>query len=99
MTINTGTFATIIRLEITAGLTRDLTMPYVLQMASGENFSTSKEVSVKLTTLVFIANIIDELFLGLDVLDAHIASTDFGRCVLRMGDEVPAWYDYVYPSI
>jgi hypothetical protein len=49
MTTNIGTFMTIIRPDIRAGLTRDLTMPYILQTASWESLSTLKEVSVKLT--------------------------------------------------
>jgi hypothetical protein len=41
---------------------------------------------------VFIANITDELILGLDILRAYDASVDIGLQTLRLADEeVPLW--------
>jgi hypothetical protein len=36
---------------------------------------------------VFVANITDELILGLDILRAYDASVDIGRQTLRLADE------------
>jgi hypothetical protein len=50
---------------------------------------------------VFVADIADDFFLGLDILRAYDASVDIGRRMLRLGqDEVPVReapiYIYIY---
>jgi hypothetical protein len=84
---------TIARPDIVAGLSgRDLSWPYVLQMASGETILIVKKARVELAlgrrTLriwVFVADITDDFILGLDILQANDASMDVGRHVLRLG--------------
>jgi hypothetical protein len=69
----------------------------VLQTASGETIPVVKEARVELTigrrtlrSWVFVADITDDLILGLDILRAYDASVDIGRRVIRLGrDEVP----------
>jgi predicted aspartyl protease len=98
VTIDTGASATVARPDIVAGLPeRDLSWPYVLQTASGEMIPFVKEALVELTigrrtlrSWVFVADITDDLILGLDILRAYDASVDIGRRMLRLGqDEVP----------
>jgi hypothetical protein len=98
VTIDTGASATVARPDIVAGLPeRELSRPYVLQMASGETIPVVKEACVELTigqrtlrSWVFVADITDNFILGLDILRAYDASVDIGRRVLRLGrDEVP----------
>jgi predicted aspartyl protease len=97
VTIDTGAPATVTRPDIVAGLPeRELSRPYVLQMASGETIPVVKEARVELTigrrtlrSWVFVADIKDDFILGLDILRAYNASVDTGRRVLRLGqDEV-----------
>jgi predicted aspartyl protease len=98
VTIDTGASETVARPDVVAGLPeRELSQPYVLQTASGETMPVMKEAHVKLTigqrtlrSWVFVADIADDLILGLDILRAQDASVDIGRRVLRLGqDEVP----------
>jgi hypothetical protein len=72
----------------------DPTMPYVLQMASGQTLSILKETLVNLplgrrplTTSVFVANISNEFILGLDGLRAHDEYLDLRGEGLRLSDE------------
>jgi hypothetical protein len=63
-------------------------MHCALQTASGETLLILKEPLVKLrtrrlTTLIYIASIIDEFILVLDVMHAHDASVDFRRAHKR----------------
>jgi hypothetical protein len=100
LTINTGVSVMIARPDIMVGLPQiDLSMLYVLQMASGEILLILKEALVKLTlrgrplaAWAFVANITDKFILGLDVLCTHDASLDLRYQALRLGDEeVPLW--------
>ena len=69
-TINTSTSVTIARPDIVAGQPeRKPSRPYVLQMASGE-------IVPVLRIWVFVAEVMDEFILGLDVLRAYDASVD-----------------------
>jgi hypothetical protein len=85
---------------------------HIVRPADGvrEDLPILKQELVKLTlgqrpliTWVFVANITDEFFLGLDVLRTHDASVDLGRRVLRLGDEeVSLWrpeVDRFHPPI
>jgi hypothetical protein len=63
-------------------------------MVSGEAFPNIKEVCLTLTLgwrllkiWVFVANITDELILGLDVLRAYDASAVIGCQTLHLADE------------
>jgi predicted aspartyl protease len=98
--IDTGASMTIARPDIVAGLPeRKPNLPYVLQTASGETIPVMREARVELTLgrrplriWVLVADITDELILGLDVLRACDASVEVGRHVLRMGrEEVSLW--------
>jgi predicted aspartyl protease len=98
--IDTGASVTIARPDIVAGLPeRKSNLPYVLQTASGETIPVIREARVELTLgrrpvriWVLVADITDELILGLDVLRACDASVDVGRHVLGMGrEEVSLW--------
>jgi hypothetical protein len=85
---------TIVRPDITRGLPeRDLSTPFVLQMASREILPIMKGVLVKLTlgqlpltTWVLVTNITDEFTQGLYIMQAHNASMDLRQHVLRLGD-------------
>jgi predicted aspartyl protease len=93
VTIDTGASAIVARPDIVAGLPeRKLSRPYVLQTASGETIPVVKEARVKLTigrrtvrSWVFVADITDDLILGMDILRAYDASVDIGHRVLRLG--------------
>jgi hypothetical protein len=95
VTTNTGASVVIARPDITVGLPkREMTQPYVLQMASGKTLPILKEALTELTleqcsltTWVFLAIIIDKLILGLDVLRTRDVSVDSG-CNLQMGKVV-----------
>jgi hypothetical protein len=67
---------------------------FTLQTVSGASLPIFKEVLLTITLgrrplrmLVFVANITDELILGLDILRAYDASVDIGRQTLRLADE------------
>jgi predicted aspartyl protease len=98
VTIDTGASATVAIPDIVAGLPeRELSRPYMLQTASDETIPVVKEAHVELTigrctlrSWVFVADIMNNFILGLDILRAYDASVDIGRRVLRLGrDEVP----------
>jgi hypothetical protein len=87
VTLDTGTYMTVARLDIVAGWPEKLPNPGIaLQTVSGEALPIMKKVSLTLTLgqrplniSVFVADITDELILGLDVLRAYDASVDIGR--------------------
>jgi hypothetical protein len=72
----------IIRTDITAGLPkRELTQPYVPEMALGETLTVLKGVLIEVTlqkhpqqTSDFITKITDKFNLGLDILHMHDTS-------------------------
>jgi hypothetical protein len=96
----TGSYVTIARPDIAAGWPETQPHPgFTLQTVSGESLPILKEVLPTLTLglrplkmWVFVANIINELILGLDILRAYDASVDIGRQTLRLADEeVSLW--------
>ncbi|XP_033608870.1 uncharacterized protein LOC117282612 [Cryptotermes secundus] len=98
VTVDTGASVTFARPDIAAGLPeRELTRRMYLRSVSGQITPILKEAFVKLTlgecllmAWVFVADIIEEFTLGLDVMYAHSAVVDLGRHVLRLGEkEVP----------
>jgi hypothetical protein len=78
VTIDTGVSATVARPDTVAGLPeRELSRPYVLQMASSETIPVVKEAYTELTmgwrtlrSWVLDADIKDDFILGLDILRA-----------------------------
>jgi hypothetical protein len=105
VTIDTGASVTVARPDIVAGLPeRELSRLYVLQTASGETIPVVKEAHVVLTlgrhtlrSWVFVADIMDDFILGLDILRAYDASVDIGRRVLRLGRDEVTGGDRVWP--
>ena len=100
VTIDTGASVTIARRDIFAGQPeRKPSRTYAFQTASGEIVPVLKEVLVELNLerqalriWMFVAEVMDEFILGLDVLRAYDASVDLGRCLLRLGqEEVTLW--------
>jgi hypothetical protein len=96
--VDTGASVTTVRRDIAAGLPqREVTRRMWLRSVSGQNIPILKEAFVKLTlgecqliSWVFVADIVEEFTLGLDVMYAHSAVVDLGRHVLRLGEkEVP----------
>jgi hypothetical protein len=88
------------RSDIAAGWPeRQLSQRFNLQTVSGETLPILKEVFLTLTLgrcpliiWVFVANITNELNLGLDILCAYDASVDLGRQTLRLaGEEISLW--------
>jgi hypothetical protein len=79
--------------------TRQPNQRYMLQTVSREALPIWKKVSLTLTLgrhpikiWVFVANITNELILGLDILRACDASVDLGRQTLHLAeDEIPLW--------
>jgi hypothetical protein len=77
-----------------------------LQTASGETLPILKEAFVTLTLgrlpleiWVFVADLTDELILGLDILRAYDASVDLGSQMLRLGEEeVSLWSPQTEPQ-
>jgi hypothetical protein len=96
VTIDTGASVTIARPDRRGAARKGATRPYVLQTTPGKTIPVVKEARVELTlrrrTLriwVFVADITDDFFLGLDILRAYDAPMDVRRHVLRLGrDEV-----------
>jgi hypothetical protein len=86
---------TVARPDIAAGWPEKQPNPgLTLQTVSGEALPIMKEVSLTLTLgrrplkiSVFVADITDELILGLDVLRAYDASLDIGCQTLRLAEE------------
>jgi hypothetical protein len=100
VTVDTGAYVTVVRPDIAAGWPeRQLSQRFKLQIASGEMLPISKEVFLTLTLgrrplkiWGFVANITNELILGLDILRAYDASVDLGRQTLRLaGEEISLW--------
>jgi hypothetical protein len=92
VTIESGALVTIVRPDIVAEESERMpSRSYALKIASGETILVVKETLVELTLgrralriWVFVAEITDELILGLDVLRAYNASLDLGRHLLRL---------------
>jgi hypothetical protein len=100
VTVDTGAYVTVVRPDIAAGWPeRQLRQRFKLQAVSGETLPILKEVFLTLTVgwrpikiCVFVANITNELILGLDILRAYDASVDLGRQTLRLaGEEISLW--------
>jgi hypothetical protein len=100
VTVDTGAYVTVARSDIAAGWPeKQPNLGLVLQTVSGKALPIMKEVSLTLTLgqrplkiSVFVANITDELILGLDVLRAYDASVDIGHQTLRLAEEeVSLW--------
>jgi hypothetical protein len=100
VTVDTGAYIKVARPDITAGwLERQPHPGFTLQTVSGASLPILKEVLLTLTLgrrplkmWMFVANITDELILGLDILRAYDASVDIGRQTLRLADEeVSLW--------
>jgi len=93
--IDTGESVSIARPDIVAGLpARKTTRSYSLAMASGQTIPIDKEALVELTlgrcvlnVWVFVADIVDDFILGLDVLRAYDASVNVGQGTLRLRGE------------
>jgi hypothetical protein len=93
---------TVVRPDIAAGLPTKC----ALQKASGETLPILKEAFVTptlgqlpLVIWVFVADITDELILGLDILCAYDASMGLGRQMLRLGEEeVSLWVPHLDPQ-
>jgi hypothetical protein len=67
-------------------------------MASGATLSVLKEALVVLTIgwtsvniWLLVAEIVDKLILGLDMLHTYDAFIDLGHYMLRLGEEVSVW--------
>jgi hypothetical protein len=96
---------TVANADITAGLPkRELTLPYILQMASGKTLPILKKVLAELNlgrhlllTWVFIARIANQFILGLDALPTYDLFMDVGPHVLQLDNEVPLWCPWVQP--
>jgi hypothetical protein len=100
VTVDTGAYVTVARPDIAAGWPEKQPNPgLALQTVSGEALPILKEVSITLTLglrplkiSAFVADITDELILGLDVQRAYDASLDIGRQTLRLAEEeVSLW--------
>lgn len=97
--MDTSVAVTITRPDITERLPeREMTRPYVPQMASMETFAILKEEFVELalgwsslTTCMLVTKITDEFILGLDVLRDHDPSSALGCCMLRLSGEELSW--------
>jgi hypothetical protein len=100
VTVDTGAYVTVVRPDIAAGWPeRQLRQSFKLQTVSGETLPILKEVFLTLTLgrcplkiWVFVANITNELNLGLDILCAYDATVDLGRQTLRLaGEMISLW--------
>jgi hypothetical protein len=99
MTVDTGAYITLARLEIGAGWPERLpNQPYTLQTVSGEAFPIWKEVflvhpgMVPTENLVLVTSITNEFILRLDILRAYDIYVDLGRQTLRLAaEEVSLW--------
>jgi hypothetical protein len=102
--VDTGAYVTVVRPDIATGWPeRQLSQRFKLKTVSGETLPILKEVFLILTLgcrplkiWVFVANITNELILGLDILHTYDASVDLGRqhCIwqakrYRYGAQVP----------
>ncbi|XP_023708055.1 uncharacterized protein LOC111864779 [Cryptotermes secundus] len=89
----------VVRLDIAAGWPeRRSNTNFTLQTVSRGSPPILKEVLLTLTLgrrpitmWVFVANITDELILGLDILRAYDVSVDIGRQTLCLAEEVLLW--------
>jgi hypothetical protein len=100
LNLDTGEYFTVAKPDIDAGWPeREPNPGFTLQTVSGEFLPISKEVLLTinlgrrpLRMWLFVANITDELTLGLDILCAYDASVDIGRQKLRLAEEeVSLW--------
>jgi len=107
VTIDTRASVSIPRLDMVAGQPeRKPSRACVLQTASGETIPVLKEALINLTLgwqavriWVFIAEVINEFILGLDVLRAYDVSMDLGCHLLRLGRmEVTLWRPGAQPK-
>jgi predicted aspartyl protease len=95
VTVDTGSTMTIVRPDTAEGLPeRERTPDISLMSASGQKIPILKEALVILTmgecrvrTWAIVANITEELILGLDVLYGYGVVVDLRRHVLLLGDE------------
>jgi hypothetical protein len=93
--IDTGASVSIARPDIDAALpVRNTTRSYSLIMASGQTIPIEKEALVDmnlrrcvLNIWEFVADIVDDLILGLDVLGAYDASVNVVQDALRLSGE------------
>jgi hypothetical protein len=93
--IGAGAFVTVARPDIVVGLPeRRPGRQCVLQVGSGRTIHVAREALVELTLTqralkiwVFVADIMDEFILGLDILRAYHATVDVRRHVLRLGQD------------
>jgi hypothetical protein len=107
VTVDTEAYVTVARPNIATGEPeRQPNQRYMLQTVSGEALPIFKEVFLTLAPgpcpvkfWVFVANIMNEFILGLDILRAYNASVDLGNQILRPAEEevslgssgLPAW--------
>jgi hypothetical protein len=95
VTVDTGAYVTVARLDIATGWSERQPDPgFSLQTVSGESLPILKEVLLTLILVrcplgmwVFVADITDELILGLDIFCAYNAPVDIGRQTLPLADE------------
>jgi hypothetical protein len=95
VTVGTGAYVTMARPDIVAGWPeRQRNQRFTLQTVSGEALPIQKEVFLTLTLgrrplkiWDSIANVTNELILGLDILRAYVASVDIERQTLRLAEE------------
>ncbi|XP_023716570.1 uncharacterized protein LOC111869344 [Cryptotermes secundus] len=95
VTVDTGAYVTVVRRDIAAGSPEKQPNPdFTQQTVSGGFLPVLKEVLLTLimgrqpiTMWVFVANITDELILGLHILRAYDASVDIGRQTQRLAEE------------
>jgi predicted aspartyl protease len=107
VTVDTGSTMTIVRPDTAEGLPeRERTPNIALLSASGQKIPILKEALVMLTmgkcrvrTWAIVANITEELILGLDVLYGYGVVVDLRRHVLLLGDqEVPLRHPLELPG-
>jgi hypothetical protein len=99
VTVDTGAYVTVARLDIAAGWHESNQTQVSCCRVCGESLPILKEVVLTLTLghrplrmWLFVADITDELILGQDILCAYDASVDIGRQTLRLAEEeVSLW--------
>jgi hypothetical protein len=95
VTVDTGAYVTVARPYIVGRWPESEPNPgFTLHTVSGKSLPIFKKVLLplnlgrcQLKMWVFVANITDELILGLDKLSAYEASVDTGRQKLRLAEE------------
>jgi hypothetical protein len=98
MTADTGAYFTVARPDIAEGWPERQPHPGCTLQTVGESLPILKVLPIltlsrrPLRMWVFVANITDELILGLDILRAYDAAVDIGRQTLQLADEeVSLW--------